>query len=134
MKTRLFVVSEAAVIDRKTNNLSVFNILEHLSVQGFPLVIPRLFIVASLDRGEKDENTTQLTLQVKQNHTTVFNQTLEFDFQDKETTRNLIELLGFTVTEPGFLLFRLNRNGRKFAEYVIFVHALPLPGPKKVTP
>jgi hypothetical protein len=43
IKPILTLCAEGVVIDRETNNVSVFNILEQLSSPGFPLFIQKLF-------------------------------------------------------------------------------------------
>ena len=130
MKCRLFLVSESAVIDQNSNNLSVFNMLEQLNAQGFPVIVPRLTVVIALDREEGDEETASLAFWIKQNKSKILEQQIEVDFQGKPRVRQLVNLIGFVITEPGSLVFRLNRDKRKFAEYRIDV--VVLPGPSKI--
>jgi len=130
MKTKLFLVCESAVIDRNTNNLSIFNILEEISAQGFPLIIPKLFVVYVLERKESEDASPEFNLRIIQEKKYLFDKTFTVNFQDKMRTRQLIELQGFTLTKSGHLTFRLNFRGKKFAEYSLIINALP--GPRNV--
>lgn len=50
------LLAETVLHDRQTNSMSVINLLEELNTAGFPILIPRLSILAVLGR-DSDEDT-----------------------------------------------------------------------------
>ena len=119
MKCKTFMVCEAAFIDSKTNNLSLINILDEIAAQGLPVIIPKLFTVAVIEREMKEKATPEFILRITQGKKKLVDQRVKIDFQGKKRVRQLIEFHGFALHKPGDLHFRLNYQGRKFAEYVL---------------
>jgi hypothetical protein len=117
MKCKMFLVCEAAFIDSRTNNLSLVNILDEISAQGLPVIIPKLFTVAVIERQKKEKPTPEFILRISQGKKKLVDQRVKVDFQGKKRVRQLIEFHGFTLHNPGDLCFRMNHKGRKFAEY-----------------
>jgi len=132
MKLRAFVVSDSAVIDRRTNALSIFNIHGEITAESFPVAIPRLTIIAVVERREDEEERPDLVLRIKQGNDRLFEQRFSVDFQGKEVARHIIELRGLVVSRPDPLVIQLLRNSRQIAVYRIIMKAVPegksLPG------
>ena len=117
MKCTLFLVCEAAFIDSRTNNLSLINVLDEINAQGLPVVIPKLFTVAVIEREKKEKASPEFILRISQGKKKLVDQRIKVDFQGKKRVRQLIEFNGFMLHKPGDLCFRMNYKGRKFAEY-----------------
>ena len=119
MKCKTFLVCEVAFIDSRTNNLSLINVLDEIGSQGLPVVIPKLFTVAVIEREKKEKATPEFILRITQGKKKLVDQRVKVDFQGKKRVRQLIEFHGFAIHEPGDLQFRLNYQGKKFAEYCL---------------
>ena len=54
MTSLLFVVSEGASVDRNSNALSIFNMMEEINPVGLPLIIPTLVVIQVVEREDSD--------------------------------------------------------------------------------
>jgi hypothetical protein len=54
MKLGYFLCAEYVVLDYRTNNYSVFNILETVNSKTFPFLIPRMEILSFFDKEDND--------------------------------------------------------------------------------
>lgn len=129
MNVRLLSVCEVALVDRRTNNLSLVNILNELTPNGFPFAIPRLVLVAVFEC-EGDEELPEVILRIKQEGTVLFSQPLVPQFQGKPRTRHILEIHGLVVSEPKPLVFQLLRNRRQAAKYDLIIN--PVPGSREI--
>jgi len=127
---RLLLVCEVALVDRRTNNLSLVNIWNELTPNGFPFVVPRLVLVAVFER-EGDEESPEVILRIKQEGTVLFSQSFVAQFKGKSRTRHILEIHGLVVSEPKPLVFQLLRNHRQAAKYDLIINSVP--GSKEIT-
>jgi hypothetical protein len=54
MKTTFFACAQGAVVDQRTNAISLFNLIEELQSPVFPFVIPNISLAMTFQR-EADE-------------------------------------------------------------------------------
>jgi hypothetical protein len=110
MKLQFAIVAQAAVVDRFTNRLSLFNVIEAVQSPIFPILIPECAVVIVLSRSNNDPNEfeTTVTLEVAGNR--IGQSTLKVNFDHKPYVRLIsnfqsLPILGegelrFTVTVP----------------------------------
>ncbi len=122
LKFILFIASESASIDRVSNNLSVFNIIEDIAAQSFPFAIPKITVTVLLSREDTDPNDYEGTVTVLNNTQTLHSFKIPMRFEDKLHSRLNIQLGGLPVSSPGMLSFKLHvEPGDLHVEYSIKV-------------
>lgn len=130
IKDILFIISEGASIDRATNQLSVFNILEDLSSPAFPLMIQKIVATIFLERNNEDETDFNANLVIKNNEQEILSFPIPIKFSDKLKIRSIVTIGGLTVPSPGELCFNFNIASKTSLEYKIDVNKTTKPNVK----
>jgi hypothetical protein len=106
MNLRFLTASESTAIDSRTNALSLFNVLEEILSPSFPVLIPKISIIALLER-TLDEPTVleSVTLEIRMDQDLLLTTPMNIDFQGRPRIRAIVEYQGFVVHRPGALTF-----------------------------
>lgn len=116
----LFALCAAGVsVDRFSNRLSIFNVLEQLSAPGFPIWVPELAFVVVLRRDDNDESRFQTQGQVQMGDNLIAETAVTVDFEGGNTTRQILNFQGLPVPSPGDLTFRFLLPGHDPAAVTI---------------
>lgn len=131
MKAILTICSEGIVLDRRSNNITVYNILEEIRSVGFPLLIQRLFFYSSIAREDKDKKETyNLHFEVSIDGEEIFTKGIPINFNKKPRTRTIIEIDGLAIHKTGNLCLKLSYESKKLGEYCVMVKAVDKPNIK----
>ncbi len=57
MKLEFLLCAELASVDKSTNRLSIFNIMDELSTPSFPSLVPQLAVVSTFTRKKKKKKS-----------------------------------------------------------------------------
>lgn len=95
--------AEAVVRDAASNSLSVFNILEEVNAIGFPVVVPRLTIVAAVQREAADAPDQPASLRLTLGDLELFSHDFTLNFRDRLLNRAILALQGVVIPAPGTL-------------------------------
>ena len=120
---RTFLVSDLAAVDKRTNTLSIFNIIGELNAESFPVIVPRLTVVMVFERKENEEEKQGVVLRIKQLGHKLFEAQITLDFQGKLVARSIVEIRALMVERSEPLVFQLLRNGRQIATYPVLLLA-----------
>jgi len=120
---RTFLVSDLAAVDKRTNTLSIFNIIGELNAESFPVIVPRLTVVMVFERKENEEEKQGVVLRIKQSGHKLFEAQITLDFQGKLVARSIVEIRALMVERSEPLVFQLLRNGRQIATYPVLLLA-----------
>jgi len=125
MHNCLFLLAaEGSSIDQNSHNLSIFNIIEEVQSQGFPLIMQKIALVALFSRDSGDADTIKVALRVRLNDTLAFENTdLAVNYQGAPRTRLSITLQGLVVKGPGNLVFELT-VGRQITKHSVKVSGM----------
>lgn len=123
MRLEFFVVSESVSIDQVTNELSVFNILESVASEGFPVLVPKcaavsLWRVEPGDEGRDWQVMVRVTLpgQGPQDFTT------NFQARPRSQRHRVMQRVhGLPLLQEGDLRFELLLNGQHAADHIVTV-------------
>lgn len=127
ISVRFALAAEGASVDRDSNQLSIFNILEGIQAESFPVFMQRIVFVVQLVREEGDENAFQAKFVLTVGNAEITAQMLNVDFMGKPRNRIVVRLGGFVVPQPGTLTFRLTLPNGQVAEYAIATSAVNAP-------
>ncbi len=89
------ICSELISLDRITNNISIFNVLEDITSKSFPFVFPRFFITSSWQR-KSDEKNIEFEARIK------------FTNPKKELIKNITSKWQFTKPRHRHIALFLN--------------------------
>ena len=98
IEVKLFLCSDSAAIDARTNAVSAFQIMEQVNAPSFPIVIPRMSIIATLTRGDEDAGR-HLSLEIDCGGQQLFSGPFPINLS-QPTARAVVELQGFVVPGP----------------------------------
>ncbi len=109
MLYRSLTLCKTAIVDARSNNISLINILDDIQVIGFPTIISNLSVVIILQKESTDtESTYRFVLTMKLNEKELFSQPIFASFMEKSKSRSIIDLKGFPITSDGTLLVELH--------------------------
>ena len=108
---RLSLVSEMTVLDSDTNSFSVFNILEDVVTEGFPVFFPKIAFLTAWQREDADPGVVECIIIVRTHEGELARQNVLMNFQDKNITRINARFQGIVIQSAGFLEFRLEGPG-----------------------
>jgi len=109
---RSLSVCENAILDARTNNISLINIIEEIQIMGFPTLLPHLSIVAQLQK-EPIDNGDQFVfeIRIRINQRQLFAQPVTTNFMGRPKNRLILDMNGVPITESGSLIVELVRDG-----------------------
>lgn len=127
MDARLAFCSEGLAIDGQTNSVSVFNIIEEMTVAGAPFVIPKINFYVLLCREQIEPENSNVTTVVQCNNVQLVRNTVPLAFNGKLVSRVSVTVGGLVVPALGSLRFQLlDQDDHPLGEWTIPVHAPPL--------
>jgi hypothetical protein len=108
---------ERAIVNSKTNNISLIEIVEQLSVPDLPIVIPQPFFIVTLwEKKDKDKEETFyfriISTHLEQDEVNI-RPSPEIECvipHDKERLRNLCQLSGIRIEKEKPLYFIIQRK------------------------
>jgi hypothetical protein len=133
METILSFCSEGLSIDRRSNGVSAYNILEQIHAVGFPLAIQRIFFFCLISRGSKKEKEKyNFDFKVSLDEKILFKQKIPINFNKKLRNRIILEMGGLNIPKAGMLSFKLFHKNKKIINYTIAVKAIDKPEAKRI--
>lgn len=113
MISKMMLCAKGVLIDRTTNNVSVFEILERIGAPGFPLIMSEITIYNLLERKESESNQANCELKMSIDGLDIPPITdIVVDFLGNQRNRLTLNLQGLNVPKPGTLKFTLFCNGK----------------------
>jgi hypothetical protein len=131
LTVRLAACAQEIIRDAASNNISLINIYEGLTAQGFPVVFPKFAALIILDREDGDPTHYDGQFEIVLGENRLLTGTMAVNFEDKLRTRQMINVAGMVVEAPGRLAFHFWTEGREvdIAYHVDIERAAEVPGP-----
>lgn len=124
IRSQLCLVAESVIRDADTNNVSVINILEGITAEGFPVLVQRLAFFALLERDASDTEQTSGQFTTTFNGKTLQEVKIDLNFQGKLKNRVTVNVRGLIIPEPGIITFSLTLSTGATASYAVEAIAL----------
>ena len=105
--------------DGESNTISAFNLLEDITADGFPLLVPRVAFFTLWEREEGDAPVHHARLSVSLDNQELLAQPLDIDFQGFRKNRTINRIGGLVLPGPGQLRFSLAIDGGTTATYTV---------------
>ena len=130
MRVKLCLVAEGVVRDAETNSVSVYNILEGIAANGFPILVQRMAFLALFERDESEPeaHTGQFTVSLGDNQLLTGEQHIHF--RGKLRTRSIVRIQGILFPSPGEATFALAVAADVRASFVVRVRATAAASPR----
>lgn len=117
MQLLFFLCSEAAIVDGKSNRLSIFNITEQVQAASFPVLIPKITVTALLSKSKKEREVASMKIHLTLNDKPLVDVPFVIDFQGKQRARGIAEIQGLLVNEPGDIKAELTYKKKVLGEW-----------------
>jgi len=101
INSSLLICASGVLLDKNTNKISIFEIIDNLKTEGFPLLFPTFDIVFILQRGKDDESKFETNLTIRHNENVLIETKAGVDFKNSYSTRVIIKINGLAVPSPG---------------------------------
>lgn len=126
IEAKFAVVAQGAAIDLQDNQLSIFEIIEGLEAQSFPIFIQRISFVVLWERNGEDPMELGGFFSVRLGEAEITRQACHVNFQGLTRQRSIFRLNGFQVQQPGILNFQMELTGHGTAAYSIEIIGAPV--------
>lgn len=132
MRSIIALAAEVVIRDAENNSISVFNILEGVVAEGFPMLVPRVAHLVLWEREAREGAVRQGRLSVHLDERQLFSQPLVIDFQQFFRSRTISIIQGLVIPGPGQLRFSLSIDDGPTAVYTVPISATAQAGPPQV--
>jgi hypothetical protein len=102
IKTKLTLFAESALIDARSNNMSIINIVEDTKVR-LPVILPRLTLISTICRDGDEPETIPGKFVITLGEVTIIESEFVYNFGGSKISRNIIEYNGFPLNNFGVL-------------------------------
>jgi len=119
IRAKVCFVAEGVSIDRETNLVSAFGLLETLHPDSYPLFLQRISFLCVWEREGTDPQRCRGEFSITLDGQDISRQSIDIDFLHHLRNKTTIRLNGFVVSQPGNIVFRLAIPGHDQAEYVV---------------
>jgi hypothetical protein len=119
MNTVFFACCETCIQDSRTNVLSLINVVDEISAIAFPMLLPKLTVLAVFTRAADEPESGTVRLQADISGVTVLDLELAVEFQGKLKTRSIGEVQGILIPTMGQLHISLVKNDQEISGWDI---------------
>lgn len=131
MHCKLAALLQRVIIDQRSNNLTLVDVLDELRPATLPFVIPQLTALFVVERGAEDPLQADLVVTLLLDDAELVQMPATADFGQKLRVRMIVDIGGLLIQQPGMLRARLSRDGNELASYSVVI--MPAAGPQVVT-
>ena len=125
MIIQFIVCAQNVSVDRFTNKLSIFNVIDRIVAPSLPLWISELTVAASFLR-EGDEPIDYVgSIELALNHTPIVKTEVRGTFRHGPTSRMIVNFPGLPIQSTGLLSVTFALSGVKSWIYLIPVEPVP---------
>jgi len=128
IRGKLLLCAEGVSIDVRSNNVTIFNIIEQINLRYLPAVFPKMVIYGAFERDDGDPETFDGELHIRLEGIEVAGAPVPVEFQGKKATRSIITLGGLPIMQPGKMEISIYEKGK---EIKVLSYSIEVTVPKK---
>lgn len=117
----LLLGAKGVIRDADSNTISIFSIIEEIGAAGFPLFVQNFAVLAVFRRKPDDEELHDPIIRFTLGNDRILESPVAVNFQKKLRSRNIINVQGLVLSNPGVLTLEVRNDGRRLARYEISV-------------
>jgi len=122
LSAKFILWAKSASVDSLGNSLSIFEVIEELSIPQLPGVLPDTKLVTLFERNtEKDPSLFDCILIVKNGDKVIGNQKFQLDFKGLKRNRLVIMVPPFKIEKEGTLTFSFTQKNKEITTYKVEV-------------
>jgi len=126
------ICGETVVTDIASNRISIFNVVDELTVAQFPAVFPRITVLFGLERENNDPEQLEGVMTLTQEDTEISRWPVNAAFGELPRMRLTLVVNGLVIPSPGIFKFALSVGDRELASWSFPVTQPELPPPQVV--
>jgi hypothetical protein len=134
MRATFAAAAQIVVQDIQTNNVSLINILESLTLAGFPTALSPVSFVATWEREAADPAQVEGDLVLRLGNEVLTQLHITVNFNDGLRTRTVFVIGALFLGRPGSLVFSIVLNGGVAVEYPVEINGPAVTGPTVTGP
>lgn len=120
IKGKLLLCAEGVSIDARSNNATIFNIIDQLNFKYLPVVFPKMIVYSVFERDEGDPEVLEAELCICIDGNEVLDELVTINFQGKARVRNTLTLGGLPITQPGIMEISIYEKGERTKEMLSY--------------
>ena len=117
MKVRYIACAAGSSVDHKTNELSLFQVLDEIGAQAFPIRLPSLSVAALFERAADEAPAQGYVMTVSLDAALIASFALQVDFAGARRNRSVNTVKGLAIPAPGLVAVRLAQKSEVLAEW-----------------
>ncbi len=117
MKVYYIACAKSSSVDGKTNQLSLFHVLDEIGAPAFPLQLQSFCVAALFEREPEDADVQSFVLAIYLNATLLASFTMQVDFTRSRRNRSVHTIQGLTIPSAGAVSITLTQKSRQLAEW-----------------
>jgi hypothetical protein len=107
MKVQFALCAQSASVDRSSNRVSIFNVIDHFAAPSLPIFLPTVTFVSVLECEEQEAMSFKGILDVVLNNEALIRAEIPIQFTLNRLARVLVTFNTIPIREEGRLVFRL---------------------------
>jgi hypothetical protein len=107
MRVQFALCAQTASIDRSSNRLSIFNVIDHFPASALPIVIPAITFVSIIESDTDESANVKGVLEIIVKNVLMGKMELPITFVNGRLARVVVNCQGLPIREPGPVTFRL---------------------------
>lgn len=107
MRVQFALCAQAASVDRASNRISIFNVIDHIAATTLPINLPAITFVAVLETERNEAANYRGVFTAKLNDKVITQGEVPVSFVNGNLARVLLNLSSVPVREGGILAFSL---------------------------
>ncbi len=127
MKIGYIFCGENIIHDVRSDNYSIFNILEKQNSVTFPFMINKIEILALFEKEENEPDKVTVEFIINNNDDEISKDEMEIEFSEKSRTRTLFSINSIPVNNPGFLEIIIKYQNSELGRYKIEINKIGKP-------
>lgn len=117
MRVQFALCAQTASVDRSSNRISIFNVIDHIPTTTLPILIPTITFVSILENDQNEAVNFKGVFEGKFNNNVIARGEVPVSFVwSGRLARVLLTLTGIPINENGTLSFTLTIPGKVTAE------------------
>jgi len=107
LQSKIALIAQSVVRDAQTNQISIFNVIEGIIAQNFPLYMQNVSFFILWEREDGDQQDYHGTVEITLNGHLLLEHGIDLNFGQSVHNRTIFNLNGFLIPEIGKLKFVL---------------------------
>lgn len=127
IRLKTLLCAEGVSVDRNSNNVTLFNILEQINPLRLPLALPKMVIYSLFEREDGDDAVWPADICIYLDDVELVSSPIDYKFQDLPRVRNIFTVGGLPITQPGTLKISVHPRGDHTTELGTYTVVISLP-------